>query len=90
MAADVAGGMVGSTMTAAKPYVTDEPPKPNLEVESAAPTIPSHHRAIYGLRKGHLHKALGVGESEALTSDHIARGKASTNPHVKAMADLAE
>lgn len=49
----------------------------------------SQHRVVMHLHKGGLHRALGVPEGQTIPADKMAEAKNSSNPHVKAMANLA-
>ncbi len=48
----------------------------------------SHYRALHHLRKGGLHKALGLAEGTDLTKEHLEKATKSENSHVSTMADL--
>lgn len=50
---------------------------------------PSLYRALHHLRKGGLHRALGVKEGEKIPADKLAAAKNSNNAHVAHMANLA-
>jgi DNA-binding PadR family transcriptional regulator len=50
---------------------------------------PSLYRALHKLRKGNLHRALGVAEGEKIPAAKLAAARNSTNPHVKRMAEFA-
>jgi hypothetical protein len=49
----------------------------------------SLYRAMHGLRKGGLHKALGVPEGEAIPDEKLESARNSPNEHVKHMANFA-
>ena len=49
----------------------------------------SLYRALHHLRKGGLHKALGVPAGEKIPEDKLASARNSSNEHVKKMADFA-
>lgn len=49
----------------------------------------SIHRVVMGLHKGALHSALGVPQGTDIPKDKLAQAQSSSNPHVKAMANLA-
>lgn len=46
--------------------------------------------SIGPVKKGAFHKWLGKAESEPITQADIAKGKASSDPHVKKMANFAD
>lgn len=48
------------------------------------------HRAMHKLRKGGLHRALGVPEGETIPADKVEAATGSKNPHVRKMAVLAQ
>ena len=48
----------------------------------------SEYRAIYGLRQGHLHKALGVNPGEGISDEKLEAASKSSNEHVKQMAAM--
>jgi len=50
---------------------------------------PSLYRAIHHMRKGGLHRALGVPEGENIPAEKLAAAKHSSNPHVVHMANFA-
>lgn len=58
----------------------DDQPQPNISL----------HRALHHLNKGGLHRALGINEKEDIPKDKISAATNSSNPHVKAMAILAQ
>lgn len=49
----------------------------------------SLYRALHHLRKGGLHRALGVAEGEKIPAEKIAAARNSTNDHVAHMANFA-
>lgn len=49
----------------------------------------SLYRAMHHLRKGGLHKALGVPMSENIPADKMEEAKNSKNEHVRKMANFA-
>lgn len=49
----------------------------------------STHRVVMHLNHGGLHRALGVPEGETIPEEKLAKARNSSNPHVKAMANLA-
>jgi hypothetical protein len=49
----------------------------------------SLYRAMHHLRKGGLHRALGVSEGEKIPEDKLQSARNSDNEHVKKMADFA-
>jgi hypothetical protein len=49
----------------------------------------SLYRAMHGLRKGGLHKALHIPMGEKIPADRIAAAKNSPNEHVRHMANFA-
>jgi predicted O-methyltransferase YrrM len=51
---------------------------------------PGLHRALSHLRKGGLHRALGVAEGEKIPAAKLAAAKNSKDPHVAHMARFAE
>lgn len=50
----------------------------------------SHHRVVMHLRKGGLHRALGVPEGETIPKEKIEAATHSSNEHVAKMAHLAQ
>lgn len=50
---------------------------------------PSLYRALHHLRKGGLHRALGVPTSEKIPAEKVAAARNSSNPHVAHMANFA-
>lgn len=50
---------------------------------------PSLYRAMHHLRKGGLHRALGVPEGETIPAEKLAEARNSENSHVKHMANFA-
>lgn len=51
---------------------------------------PGLHKALTGLRKGGLHRALGVPEGEPIPAAKMAQAKKSPDAHVRKMAAFAE
>jgi hypothetical protein len=51
---------------------------------------PSLYRAIHHMRKGGLHKALGVPLDETIPKSKIEAATHSGSPHVAAMARMAQ
>jgi hypothetical protein len=49
----------------------------------------SLYRAMHQLRKGNLHKALGVPEGETIPADKLESARNSDNEHVRKMANFA-
>lgn len=49
----------------------------------------SLYRAMHHLRKGGLHRALGVPEGEKIPADKLSKARNSTNEHVRHMANFA-
>lgn len=49
----------------------------------------SLYRAMHGLRKGGLHRALGIPEGDKIPAEKIEAAKNSKNPHVVRMANFA-
>ena len=49
----------------------------------------SLYRALHHLRKGGLHKALGVPVGETIPADKIAKARKSSNTHIAHMANFA-
>ena len=49
----------------------------------------SRYRSIRHLRKGGLHKALGIPEGEAIPKEKVAAALKSKNAHVRQMAEFA-
>ena len=49
----------------------------------------SLYRAMHHLRKGGLHKALGVPEGDKIPADKLESARNSDNEHVKKMANFA-
>jgi hypothetical protein len=50
----------------------------------------SLYRAMHHLRKGGLHKALGVPKDETIPADKLESAKNSSNDHIKKMASFAD
>lgn len=50
----------------------------------------SKHRVVMHLNHGGLHRALHVPEDENIPQDKLEAAKNSSNPHVRAMASLAD
>jgi len=50
----------------------------------------SLYRAIHHLRKGGLHRALGVSEDETIPKEKIEAATHSSNKHVAHMANFAQ
>ena len=50
---------------------------------------PSLYRAIHHLRKGGLHRALGVPEGEKIPAKKLEAARHSKNSHVQHMANFA-
>lgn len=51
---------------------------------------PSLYRAIHHMRKGGLHRALGVPQDENIPEAKIEAATKSSNPHVVHMANFAK
>lgn len=51
---------------------------------------PGLHHALSGLRKGRLHRALGVPEDEPIPAAKLAEAKNSKDETVRHMANFAE
>lgn len=51
---------------------------------------PSLYRAIHHMRKGGLHRALGVPEDETIPESKIEAATHSENEHVRHMANFAK
>ena len=49
----------------------------------------SLYRAIHHMRKGGLHRALGVPEDQNIPAEKMAAAKHSSNPHIQHMANFA-
>lgn len=49
----------------------------------------SLYRAIHHLRKGGLHRALGISEDEPIPADRLESARHSDNPHIAHMANFA-
>ena len=50
---------------------------------------PSLYRALHHLRKGGLHKALGVPEDKPIPAEKLEAAKNSKSSHVRHMANFA-
>lgn len=50
---------------------------------------PSLYRAIHHLRKGGLHRALGVAEDEKIPAEKLSAARNSKSEHVRRMAEFA-
>lgn len=51
---------------------------------------PSLYRALHHLKKGGLHKALGVPQDQTIPKERVAKAAHSKNEHVAHMARMAE
>jgi len=51
---------------------------------------PSLYRAMHHLRKGGLHRALGVPEGETIPKEKVEAATHSKNEHVRHMANFAQ
>lgn len=51
---------------------------------------PSLYRAMHHLRKGGLHKALGISEGEPIPTERLEAATRSKNSHVQHMANFAK
>jgi hypothetical protein len=49
----------------------------------------SLYRAMHHLRKGGLHKALGVPQDENIPAEKLQAARNSDNPHIQHMANFA-
>ena len=49
----------------------------------------SPYRAIHHLRRGGLHRALGVSEEDKIPAEKLAAGRDSKNEHVSQMSNYA-
>jgi hypothetical protein len=49
----------------------------------------SLYRALHHLRKGGLHKALGVPAGDTIPADKLASARKSSNKHIAKMANFA-
>jgi hypothetical protein len=49
----------------------------------------SLYRALHHLRKGGLHRALGVAEGEKIPAEKVQAARHSKNEHVRHMANFA-
>lgn len=49
----------------------------------------SLYRAMHHLRKGGLHRALGVPEGEKIPAEKLEQARNSSNEHVRKMANFA-
>jgi hypothetical protein len=49
----------------------------------------SLYRAMHGLRRGGLHRALHIPEDQPIPADRLEAAKNSKNSHVKHMANFA-
>lgn len=49
----------------------------------------SLYRAMHHLRKGGLHRALGVPEGESIPAEKLEQARNSKNEHVRHMANFA-
>lgn len=50
---------------------------------------PSLYRSLHNLKKGKLHRALGVPENEDIPADKLEKARNSENPHIAKMASFA-
>lgn len=50
---------------------------------------PSLYRSLHKLRKGGLHRALGVAEGEKIPAAKVQAARHSKNEHVRKMAEFA-
>ena len=51
---------------------------------------PSLYRALHKLRKGGLHRALGVAEGDKIPASKLAAARKSSNSHIRHMANFAK
>lgn len=51
---------------------------------------PSLYRAIHHMRKGGLHKALGIPQDETIPKSKVEAATHSNNSHVAHMANMAQ
>lgn len=51
---------------------------------------PSLYRSMHHLRKGGLHRALGIPEGETIPKSKIEAATHSNNPHIVKMANFAQ
>jgi hypothetical protein len=51
---------------------------------------PSLYRAIHHMRKGGLHRALGVPEGETIPASKVEAATHSNNSHIAKMANFAQ
>lgn len=49
----------------------------------------SLYRAMHGLRKGGLHRALGISEDKPIPAERLEEARNSKNSHVAHMANFA-
>lgn len=49
----------------------------------------SLYRSMHQLRKGNLHRALGVSEDESIPEKKLEAARSSDNEHVRKMAEFA-
>lgn len=50
---------------------------------------PSLYRAMHHLRKGGLHRALGIPEDKPIPTERLEKARNSNNEHVRKMAEFA-
>lgn len=50
---------------------------------------PSLYRSLHQLRKGGLHRALGVAEGDKIPAEKLQAARNSKNEHVRKMAEFA-
>ena len=50
---------------------------------------PSLYRALHHLKKGGLHKALGIPEDQTIPKERLEKAKNSKNEHIAHMANMA-
>lgn len=50
---------------------------------------PSLYRSLHQLRKGGLHRALGIAEDKPISEAKLSAAEKSSNPHIKKMAVFA-
>ena len=50
---------------------------------------PSLYRSLHQLRKGNLHRALGVAEGDKIPAAKLSAARHSSNEHIRKMAEFA-
>jgi hypothetical protein len=71
------------------PQQPERCPQRNQQEHKMAKHNVSLYRAMHHLRKGGLHKALGVPQGQSIPAEKMEHAKNSSNEHVRHMANFA-